>query len=400
MPRKTSEEIGEMLKREGVDRLFSWTKIDTFMTSPYEYFLKYIKKVPEDRTDCVYGNLGSAAHDILEKFYSNQIAYTDMKKEFDDAWTTFFDIMSLKFDRNDEEKNTKIANKYKENLNHFFMYHKPIEAEKIMLEQFAKIKIGNELFQGYIDVCYKDKDGFYNIIDWKTSSKYQGVKIHEKCGQLVLYALSLMQQGIDLNKIRIGWNFLKYVNVKYRQKKKDAEGNFTVKERTIERSAIGSKLQSSAKTWLKHFGYSVEQINQYLEQMVLTNNVAVLPDEVRAMFEVNDCYVFVEDLSQQMLQSYIDLINTQLTQIDYLTKEYNETGNEKVWWDEPENVKKESYYFATLCGYSATLHKPYAEYLESLEQEQKEKQDAANLLPQITNESVEAKDDMSWLDSI
>ena len=43
------------------------------------------------------------------------------------------------------------------------------------------------------------------------------------------------------------------------------------------------------------------------------------------------------------------------------------TGSKTLWWDNEESVKKQSYYFSTLCGYSPNLHKPYAEYLNELE---------------------------------
>ena len=30
-----------------------WSKFNAYHTSPYEYYLKYIKHVPEDRDDCI-----------------------------------------------------------------------------------------------------------------------------------------------------------------------------------------------------------------------------------------------------------------------------------------------------------------------------------------------------------
>ena len=80
------------------------------MISPYEYYLKYILKEKEDKKDCIYATTGGIAHDILEKYYTKQIEYKDMVSLFQENWTAAFDIMEMKFDRNDEEKNLSIAN--------------------------------------------------------------------------------------------------------------------------------------------------------------------------------------------------------------------------------------------------------------------------------------------------
>ena len=86
-------------------------------------------------------------------------------------------------------------------------------------------------------------------------------------------------------------------------------------------------------------------------------------------------------------------------------KQYKDTGDESVFWDDEENVKKESFYFATLCGYSANLHKPYAQYLDSLEKSQ----NRTNLFGGVGIDTmqepiattVEINDtDLSWLDNI
>ena len=93
--RKTSKELQELMKKEGVDKIWSWSKINTFLNSPYEYYLKYIKKIPEDRANSIYTTTGSIAHNILEKLYTKAIKYEDMIDEYNDGWTTAFDIANL-----------------------------------------------------------------------------------------------------------------------------------------------------------------------------------------------------------------------------------------------------------------------------------------------------------------
>ena len=84
MARLTGEQLEALMKKEGVDRIWSWSKINCFHTSPYEYYLRYILKAKEDRADSIYTTTGGIAHDILEKFYTKHIR-KDMKQEIIDA---------------------------------------------------------------------------------------------------------------------------------------------------------------------------------------------------------------------------------------------------------------------------------------------------------------------------
>ena len=359
MARLTSEELQALMKKEGVERIWSWSKINCFHTSPYEYYLKYILKVKEDRANSIYTTTGGLAHDILEKFYTKQIQYEDMIGNFEDGWVVAVDIADLKFDRTDEEKNAKIKDKYYENLIHFFNNHTILKWKPI-IEQFIKIKVDNNLFQGYIDCCFKDDEDNIHIVDFKTSSIYKGAKAENECGQLVLYAIGLNQQGIPFDKIKICWNFLKYVTIQYEQK------NGTIKTRESERCKIGESLQSNAKTWLKHFGYDVDE---YLMKLIDTNDINCLPEEVREKYVISDCYVYV-DLTDKLIEKWVAHASTVIKDIELREADYKETHSDKCFFDTDESVKEQSYYFANLCSYSRNLHKPYDEYCKRIEASQ------------------------------
>jgi len=356
--RLNKDELEKVKKRYKTDRLFSWSMVNTFITSKYEYLLKYILHTPEDRQDCIYTTTGTIAHDILEKLYTGQIQYTDMDEQFEDGWSMAVDIANLKFDRNDEEHNKKLADKYYADLKHFFKNHAPIEC-KTITEQFVVTKINDYALQGYIDIIFKTSDGVYNIIDFKTSSIYKGKTLEEKSGQLCVYCMGLMQKGVPIDKIRIGFNFLKYVTVEYTQ------ANGTVKTRDIERCELGEKLQSNAKVWLKKLGYE-DKVDEYLKDLIDLNDISVLPEDVQAKYKITDCYVYIP-LTQQLLDKWVDTITVTIKDILWREQEYIESKNDKLFWDSEDTVKRESYYFATLCSYSPSLHKPYADYLNKLE---------------------------------
>ena len=400
MARLTSEELKAVMKKYDVDELWSWSKVDTAINSMYEYFLKYVLHIKEDRTDCSYATMGGICHSVIEDFYSGKIKFKDMSEQFYDGWVTAIDIANLKFDRNDEVKNNSISEKYKQNLEHFFKNHKKIPYD-VSLEQFMTAMIDNNLFQGYIDAKYIDNDGNTHIIDWKTSTKYSGKAAEEKCGQLVVYAIGEMQKGVPIDKIKICWNFLKYVTIQYQQK------NGTIKTRDVERCKIGEALQSNAKVWLKEKGYK-DKTDDYLKLLLDTNNIEVLPEEVQKMYEITDCYVYVP-LTQELIDKWVNTISTTIKDIKLREEDYAETKTDKVFWDTDESVQAQSYYFATLCGYSPNLHLPYKAYLDKLES----MKNGSNMFNGIGSKSEDVvsttdkvihntKDDvdLSWLDSL
>ncbi|WP_455717816.1 PD-(D/E)XK nuclease family protein, partial [Anaerosporobacter sp.] len=106
MSRKTYEELNELKIKSNVDTLYSWSRYHKYKTSPYEYFLSYVKKpkTEPDRENSAYAPYGSISHDILERFYIKQINYEDMINEFKDGEVTL-DIAELKFDRCNNDKN-------------------------------------------------------------------------------------------------------------------------------------------------------------------------------------------------------------------------------------------------------------------------------------------------------
>lgn len=386
--RLTQEQIEKIKTKYNTDKLWSWSVVNTFLISPYEYFLKYIRKEKPDNDNCVYAPLGNCCHDIIEKFYSDKIEHKEMIELFNNSWLSDVTIADLKFNRNNDESNACIANKYKENLQHFFTHHEKLPY-KLLLEKFITADISGNIFQGYIDAVYKDNNGCYNIIDWKTSSKYTGKTAEEKAGQLVLYAIGLNQKGIPLDKIKIKFDFLKYVAVSYKQK------NGKTKIKYPERRSIGESLQLNAEMWLKECGYG-DKIPEYITSLIEKNDISVLPKEIQDMYIIDDCFIEVP-LTKELVNYWKKKITDIINDISYRLQEYNSSYNDKIFYDTEDSIKTQSYYFSTLCGYSPTLHIPYKNYLDSLES----KSIGIDLLGKTENvNSLAVNNDLSWLNGI
>lgn len=400
--RKTPEELERIKKQYGVDILWSFSKLNKYVTSPYEYYLKYILKVKEDRQDGIYAISGGTVHSIIEKFYKKEISYEDMITQYEDALFTF-EMAELKYNKTDEEKNAKIANKYEDCIRHFFRNHIPF-TQKAMIEQFALTQVGGRVFQGYIDFVFQDEDKNFTILDWKTSTMYRGDKVLKEGKQLLLYAQSLIQHGIPIDKVKICWDFIKYTTVTYKQK------NGKIVERQIERNSVGSSLSAAIKTKLKELKYSTEEINSFIDLVVDSNSLHMLPKEVQDQFKFSDCLVYIP-LTQEILDNLNEEIISTLESIDKTTEIwYNKKAQgsseqelDKIWYDTDEQLKANEYYFMNLCGYSLKLHKPWADYCAKKELEKQQEFDIiSNFEENIPTAKTEEYDenDLSWMENL
>lgn len=337
--------------------------------------MKYILHIKEDRTNSIYCVSGGNVHDIIEDLYTDKIKYEDMPDAYEDSLFTM-NCAELKYNRSDSDKNDAIADKYENCIRHFFKNHNMIKLPH-MVEHFITIKISDDIYmQGYVDMLYIEKyeengeeKKRVHIVDWKTSTRYQGKKIDEECGQLVLYAEGIRQAlNIPLNDIVCEWNFLKYVTVTYKQK----NGNF--KDRFVERNKIGESLVNTAKMWLKDAGYE-DNIDKYIDEMVLENNIDCLPREVREKFIIKDCYIQVS-LSEEEIEDLKNNIISTVAEINLKTEEYEQSKDENIFWQDVTDA--DEFRLATLSGYSRKLHKPYDAYLKKKEIFNKQEDDTEN----------------------
>lgn len=387
--RLEKKQLEQIKNKYQVDTIWSWSRFHAYEISPFEYFLKYVVHKKPDRANSAYVVYGAICHEIVEKYYQNQITFEDMKKECEDQ-IFMIGLGDYKFNRVDDVKDQQIKEQYIDNIKLFFEQHNHIN-DDCKIELPIRIKIGNFVFVGYIDMFRKDKDGNFIIQDWKTSTIYKGKKIDEEAAQLLLYAEGARQQGVPIDKIKCCWNFVKYVDVTYEQ------ANGKLATRQIERNKIGEKLSANVKMWLKKFGYK-DEIELYINKLKETNSLSELPNEVQDKYNITDCYVYIPFTDETLKDLKLRILNT-LPEIVNKTNEYADTLNEALFYDDMENVKKESFYFANLCEYSANLHKPYANYLKSIEEKD-------NVFAGVGEEKnntnvVENQDDeLAWLNEI
>ena len=369
--RLSKEELTQKIQEAGCKYSLSWSKLNTFVSDPYSFYLKYLKNVPEERRNA-YAFLGDIVHNGLEKFYTEE-GY-DRQQMIDDFLSGIDTQQSsdVKFMK-DEDKNKNIAKKYEDCILHF-LHNYQKASPKSKLEQFVGMPFGDYYIQGYIDHIYPLRvqettldeisvDKTYVVIeDFKTSTAYSGKKIEENAGQLKLYAIMLSNNfKIPLSSIKIGWNFLKYVKVEFTQI------NGKVKDSVIERNILDTELQKRVEKWAKKLKYSEDDISNFFEIMhknlMEYKNVNILdglPDNIKDKFIIKDCFVEIP-FNQEIADDFKKYVSEQIDNMSNKILSYQITQDDKLFWKEV--TKADEFFFWNLCGYTAKNHKPFQEYL-------------------------------------
>ncbi|MCD3329326.1 PD-(D/E)XK nuclease family protein [Clostridium botulinum] len=382
--RKTKEQLNQIKEKYRVDELWSWSKYHSYKTDPYGWYLKYLKHEKETKQS-IYGVEGGACHDIIEQFYLGKIKYEQMIEEYENKLFEI-NLSGLKYNRKDEKANEKIANKYEECVRLFYQEHTPIK-QKAITEQFILIKVGEHIFQGYIDFIHKDEDNNYIITDWKTSTIYQGKRIDKEKGQLVLYAEGLIQKGVPIDKIKIRWDFLKYSKLTYTLAGIDKKTKqHKISTKNVLRNEWVKSIENNLKMWLKKSKqYDELEIEDMVATAIENNNLDDIPEDIQQKYKREDCYVYIPLTKDSIDELKEDIINT-IDEIQLNKKAYDSTEDDRIWWTNID--KSNEFYFANLCGYSAKQHKPYREYLDDL-----------NLFVKNRENNEEETDD-SWLNEL
>ena len=402
MGRLTYDQLNIIKDKFGVDKLWSFSKVSTFTQCSWLYKLKYVDKIPVKGDNC-YTWWGTVGHDLVQGLYDGEHTYGQMIEKLEDKVVEYNVLIienpKLKFP-NDSEYEHYIAN-----LRHYFTNVKMIPYkvfnEKPVLAKFDGIE--QYVFQGYIDSTYEDDEGNTIILDYKTSSMsgFSGAKLLEKSRQLMIYAMGLnMFLKIPLERIKIRYDMMKYVNVSYVQK--NGSVKVTKAERRLWVGKIANPLRKDledvskaiealnkeyAKLEKKHnakirteeekielkeqmdqvtakveelnkFVFDAIEINEMIEEAISMNSLSNMPEFIQDKYTITDCYIDVELTSEIMDEFKSELIAT-LDKI--IEKESEEDKDEAFNRSRIENA--DSYYCTNLCDMNDHC-KFYQEYKE------------------------------------
>lgn len=282
------EERKALMDRLGVDRLWSYSRLSTYLDHPWEYKVVYLERAT--RSSNVYTHFGTICHDIVQDMTDGKYPYEKMIELFDekvDAW------------RKDNQGYTfpdkKIEASYINNLRHYFQTMISPKAKitneiPVLLNLHDDVRDKPIAFFGYLDAIYTDEEGITHIVDYKTSSKsgFSGKGLKEKSKQLMLYACAISQlKKIPLEKINLRFDMMKYVNVWFQQK------NGKMKSTTQERQKWVAGIEKKIRKQLVDLDIDFFEIDIMVQNAILSNSLVGLPKEVQDSYTLTNCYIDV-----------------------------------------------------------------------------------------------------------
>lgn len=355
--RLNKEQLKDLKDKHG--NLYSYSKYQTYINDPYGFYLKYIKHIQEDRINNNFSILGTLCHDLIEEGHKEKLNKEEMLNKFYENIM----FMQTKFFNDNEKLNNSVEGKYLPCVEHYIKNFKVIPYE-FKAEDMLSCMIDKYFVYGYVDMWHKEydedeKDTIYTITDFKTSTLYSKKDIESHKEQLLLYATGLSRKfKVPFNKIKLRWDFVKYVNVTFVQQ------NGKIRTQAVERHILCEFICKKVLKIATKLKYEEDDID---EMILHINNeqYELLPENIRNNFYIDNCYVYIE-YSEKDITEFLDKFKAILAEIELNVALYDLTEDENIFWKDIE--PNEAFYFNNLCGYSSKLHKPYEEYLKKHKQ--------------------------------
>lgn len=317
---KQSDKVKEL--RANKVKLWSFSELEQWNGCQLSYKLQRIDRVPQLHSS--YSFYGSLAHDIQEAYVLGNIEYKDMLQQFKTRLERLKTLGVLL--PKDRKGGLTIQENYEKCLKDYFRHNYTEISKDVRVEVEVLNQIGEHWILGYIDylkINRKENGKFYvDIIDFKTSTIFTKEEMKEKARQLILYKILLEKSFPNIVVERVGWDFMKYVNVYYNSKssKKSRKDNYIEPyyDKLIEE--LGEEKEKEIKKWIK---------------------TKTIPKEYQYLLNVQNCYVYYF-----VTQEDIDDITTY---VENTTKEV-ELGLEKNEFTNRDYVN-EQFFCDNLCGF-------------------------------------------------
>lgn len=380
--RLNHKQLDNLKKKYGVDRIWSFSRVNSFHNCPAEYQKHYLEHLELDSGN-VYTEFGTFSHDTIQSLVRGEIKYDEMYPKWQaEVGNWEVDPTSYQFD------NDKIKTGYIANLNHYFKHTQVPAGSQFETEKPVLATIGDNnkyVFVGYVDTQYVDEDGNLVLIDYKTSSRssFSTAKLPEKSLQLMLYAIGKHQHShLPYSKIRCMFDMMKYVTVHYQQE--NGKWNTSVQER----SKWVAKMEKKLATKLKKQGYNQDKADESIQVAIMANNLDNLPEEVQDQFKLEN-YVIELEITEENCQRVAKTIERKCDEImefEALSKEDQDT-----WIEVNHPYNPNDYYDKKLCSWhTSTLFKEQEQTLDDiLQPETSTSADEDNFMASLFTEDEE-----------
>lgn len=317
---KQSDKVKEL--RANKVKLWSFSELEQWNGCQLSYKLQRIDRVPQLHSS--YSFYGSLAHDIQDSYVLGNIEYKDMLKQFKTRLERLKTLGVLL--PKDRKGGLTIQENYEKCLKDYFRHNYTEISKDVRVEVEVLNQIGEHWILGYIDylkINRKENGKFYvDIIDFKTSTIFTKEEMKDKARQLILYKILLEKSFPNIIVERVGWDFMKYVNVYYNSKssKKSRKDNYIEPyyDKLIEE--LGEDKEKEIQKWIR---------------------TKTIPKEYQYLLNVQNCYVYYF-----VTQEDIDDITTY---VENTTKDIQATIESGEFSN--RDYVNEQFFCDNLCGF-------------------------------------------------
>ena len=191
---------------------YSHSKISTFEQCPLKYKFSYIDKIETEIEETVEAFLGSRVHETLQKLYTDlnfqmMPSLKELLDFFNSQWKkNWNDAIVIVREEYGQENYRKMGERY---ITDYYTRYEPFNQERTIALETMRIVPLDNAYQIHIRVDrLAEKDGIYEIHDYKTSQSLPTQDDLDKDRQLAVYAYGIKRMYPDARKIQLIWHFL------------------------------------------------------------------------------------------------------------------------------------------------------------------------------------------------
>jgi putative RecB family exonuclease len=192
---------------------YSPSRIGTYENCPLKFKFRYVERRPSVRST-IEAFLGSRVHDALEKLYKDlrfkkELSLEELLAYYWRRWDQEInDQVHVVKEGYDRENYRRMGEAY---LTQYYHHYHPFDQGKtVALEKLIMLPLGEGyVVRGYIDRL-TDRDGVYEIHDYKTSMTLPTKEDIATDRQLSLYALAVKHAYEAADEIALVWHYMAF----------------------------------------------------------------------------------------------------------------------------------------------------------------------------------------------
>jgi len=196
--------------------IYSHSQLTTYQNCPLRYKLSYRDRIKR-RIEGVEAFVGSRIHDVLKKAYDDvrmtkQNSLADLLLFYDKAWQeNWHDEIVINRDGMTRENYQNLGRKLVET---YYQRYSPFDSERTIGTElrlnFTLDAEGLYRMMGFVDRLSRNRDGIFQIHDYKSSAHLPGQDEIDGDRQLPLYQIGVQKRWPDMRDFRLVWHYLAF----------------------------------------------------------------------------------------------------------------------------------------------------------------------------------------------